>query len=136
MMKRRFFTMACAGVVLGFASSWQVLAAPRPSKKVPLSQSFSYANFKAHIGEVFSVYAGPGLREVVKLKLTAVDEHRLNPHTEQFTARFKGPYGYPLEKGVYFFENRLSGKFQLFLEPAGGGGPQGRFYRAGFNLLR
>jgi len=100
----------------------------------PLGETFSYAGFKAHVGETFSVYGGQGLRAVVDLKLVAVESHRRDRKTEQFAARFLGPAENPLPGGVYHFQHPASGEFDLLIAPAMSDG-KGRYYRADCNLL-
>ncbi|NJN47557.1 MAG: hypothetical protein HC808_14975 [Candidatus Competibacteraceae bacterium] len=137
-MKRRLFFSAGPGLLFALSafSPLQSLVIPQANAGIPLGESFSYAHFKAYLGEMFSVYGGQGLREVVALRLIAVDDHKLDPQTEQFTVYFKGPYANLLEKGVYTFENARAGKFQLFIESATGNGQKNRYYRSIFNLLR
>ena len=112
-------------------------AMPSPGLKSlpPLGETFSYDNFKAHIGETFYVYGGQGLRNVVNLKLITVEGLRRDNNTEQFAARFLGPADDPLPSGVYQFQHPASGEFRLLLGPTGVADAKGRYYRADFNLL-
>lgn len=108
---------------------------PSPKSLPPLGEHFSYDNFKAHIGETFYVYGGQGLRNVVNLKLVAVEGHRRDNNTEQFAVRFLGPADDPLSSGVYQFQHPISSEFQLLVVPTGVSDAGGRYYRADFNLL-
>jgi hypothetical protein len=101
----------------------------------PLGEMFSYDNFKAHIGETFYVYGGTGLRNVVNLKLVAVENLRRDKNAEQFAVRFLGPTDDPLPSGVYQFQHPASSEFRLLLGPTGIADAKGRYYRADFNLL-
>jgi hypothetical protein len=118
--------------------------AARPAPKVPpsspkslppLGEKFSYDNLKAYIGETFYVYGGQGLRNVVNLKLIAVEGLRRDQNTEQFAARFRGPIDDPLPSGVYQFQHSASSEFRLLIGPTGTADAKGRYYRADFNLL-
>ena len=127
------------------AGGWgSVGMAARPASKTPppgpaslpsLGETFSYDNFKAHIGETFYVYGGNGLRNVVNLKLVAVEGLRRDNGTEQFAVRFLGPTDDPLPSGVYQFQHPASSEFRLLLGPTGIADAKGRYYRADFNLL-
>lgn len=145
-MNRRTFLLTmtrCAGAALGGWASVGMAARPAskeqppgPKKALPpLGEKFSYDNFKAHIGETFSIYGGPGLRKVINLKLVAVEGLRRDKKTEQFAARFSGPADDPLPSGVYQFQHLTSGEFQLLIGPTGKADAKGRYYRADFNLL-
>lgn len=105
-----------------------------PKSLPPLGETFSHDNFKAHIGETFYVYGGKGLRNVVNLKLVAVENLRRDKNTEQFAVRFSGPVEEPIPGGVYHFQHSASGEFDLLIAPASSDG-KGRYYRADFNLL-
>ena len=103
----------------------------------PLSEQLTREGFLAHLDgrQRFRVWGGQGLRQVVELSLIQVDDINLTPQVAQFTAVFRGPDEYPLDKGVYNFENSHSGRFQLFLEAAQQS-DQGLIYRVDFNMLR
>ncbi len=105
-----------------------------PKSLPPLGETFSYDNFKAHIGETFYVYGGTGLRNVVNLKLVAVEDLRRDKNAEQFAVRFSGPVEEPLPGGVYHFQPSASGEFDLLITPTMSDS-KGRYYRADFNLL-
>ncbi|MDG4550379.1 MAG: hypothetical protein P9F75_14470 [Candidatus Contendobacter sp.] len=146
-MNRRTFLVAMtygAGIALGGQVSLGMAAGPAtkgqppgPKKALPsLGERFSYDSLKAHVGETFSVYGGPGLRKVVNLKLVAVEGLRRDKKTEQFAARFLGPADDPLPSGVYQFQHLTSGEFQLLIGPTGKTDAKGRYYQAIFNLLR
>ncbi len=107
---------------------------PSPKSLPPLGENFSHDNFKAHVGETFYVYGGQGLRNVVNLKLVAVEGHRRDQNTEQFAASFLGPTYDPLPGGVYHFQHSASGEFDLLIAPAMSDS-KGQYYRADFNLL-
>jgi len=99
----------------------------------------SHADFSAHQGENFSVFGGnTGTRvwtKTVELKLVEISKPRDQGATSQFSVRFLGPADYPLDKGVYAFEQAKTERFHLFLEPAGKDA-KGRYYQALFNLLK
>lgn len=99
--------------------------------KVPMN----HADFKALVGENFSVYGGMGLRKVITLKLIEVSPPRENDKLVDFSARFQGPADYSLDKNIYTFEQAQTGAFPLFLEPAGVD-TNGRYYQALFSLLK
>jgi hypothetical protein len=105
-----------------------------PVSLPPLGEKFSYDNFKAHVGETFYVYGGQGLRNVVNLKLVAVEGLRRDKNAEQFAARFRGPAYDPLPGGVYHFQHPASGEFDLLIAPTISDS-KGQYYRADFNLL-
>lgn len=145
-MNRRIFLVTMTygtGIALGGWASVGMAARPAPKepppgpKKAlpPLGEKFSYDNFKAHIGETFSIYGGPGLRKVINLKLVAVEGPRRDKKTEQFAVRFSGPADDPLPSGVYQFQHPTSGEFRLLIGPTGKADAKGRYYRADFNLL-
>ena len=126
MLKRRFILALCAAFV---ALS---LSAAEP---VPLSENLTHEGFLAHLGERFRVWGGSGLRRVVELELIEVEDLALSEQLAQFSVIFRGPGDYPLEKDGYTFEHPRSGRFKLFIEPAGEDS-QGRLYQVDFNLLR
>lgn len=99
----------------------------------------SHADFSAHQGETFSVFGGNTGDKVwtktVELKLIEISVPRDEGATSQFSVRFLGPGDYPLDKGVYAFEQAKTDRFHLFLEPAGKDA-EGRYYQALFNLLK
>lgn len=107
---------------------------------VPLSQSFSQANFLTYKGETFSVYTlsgkGPKVGKVIPLTIIEVTPLKQDAKTEQFIVVFRGPLDYPLQKAVHAFERPpRADTFELFLEP-NGSDRKWRYYRALFNLLR
>lgn len=120
---------------VGMAARPAPKAPPSPASLPPLGEKFSYDNFKAYIGETFYVYGGEGLRNVVNLKLVAVEGLRRDLSTEQFVVRFRGPADDPLPSGVYQFQHPASGEFRLLIGPTGLVDAKGRYYRAEFNLL-
>ncbi|MDS4028778.1 MAG: hypothetical protein RKO66_01720 [Candidatus Contendobacter sp.] len=145
-MNRRTFLVAMTrfvGTALGGWVSVGMTARPAskeqppgPKKALPpLGEKFSYDNLKAHVGETFSIYGGPGLRRVISLKLVAVEGLRRDKKTEQFAVYFLGPTNDPLPSGVYQFQHLTSGEFQLLIGPTGKADTKGRYYRADFNLL-
>ncbi len=127
-----FTGMALGGwIPAGMAARPAVKAPPR----IPLSEQFSYDNFRAYVGETFQVYGGQGLRTVANLKLVGVDRPRRSRETEQFVARFQGSSDDLLEGGVYQFQHLTAGEFRLLIAPTVSDG-QSQYYRADFNLLR
>ena len=143
-MNRRDFiknAISWFAVALGGWGSAGLAASPTPKPSPPgpralpqLGETFGYDNFKAHVGETFYVYGGKGLRNVVNLKLVAVDGLRRDKNAEQFAVRFSGPVEEPLSGGVYHFQHSASGEFDLLIAPAMFDG-KSRYYRADFNLL-
>lgn len=143
MNRRDFIKSAISWVGVAFGGWTSVGLAARPAPKTPppgpaslpsLGETFSYDNFKAHIGQTFYVYGGKGLRNVVNLKLVAVEGLRRDNSTEQFAVRFSGPVEEPLSGGVHHFQHSASGEFDLLIAPAMFDG-KSRYYRADFNLL-
>jgi hypothetical protein len=133
MNRRSFLTQSV--IVIGLAFSIvprRVAAAP-----IPLSQSFTHANFTAYVGQSFYVYGGEkGLRKVVSVEIIEVSERKPESKTEQFVVRFRGPQTPVLSKSVYTLEHPATAdKFQLFLEPAEQDAA-GQYYHAVFNLIR
>lgn len=101
----------------------------------PLSEQLTREGFFAHLGESFRVWGGAGLRQVVTLELIEVEDLNLTERIAQFTVVFRGPDDYPLDKGVYTFDNPRSGRFELLIEPTGQD-DGGLIYAIDFSLLR
>jgi hypothetical protein len=116
--------------VMGFVFPAMNLAAAQP-----LSEDFSYDNFKAYVNESFRVYGGQGLGLVVSLELIGIEVQQLDDHAEFFILHLSGPATRPLAKDVYFFEHPKSGKFRLFIEPNPDklADPQARYYISQLN---
>jgi hypothetical protein len=131
-----WFGVAFGGwVSVGLAARPRPNPPPGPTALPSLGEKFSYDSFKAHIGQTFYVYGGKGLRNVVNLKLVAVEGLRRDNSTEQFAVRFLGPAADPLPSGVYQFQHPASSEFRLLIGPTGKADAKGRYYRADFNLL-
>jgi len=133
MNRRAFLTQSVIAIGLALSATPRgVAAAP-----IPLSKSFTHANFTTYVGQSFYVYGGEkGLRKVISVEIVDVSERKPEPKTEQFLVRFRGPHTPVLSKSVYTLEYPATAdKFQLFLEPANKDAT-GQYYYAVFNLLR
>ena len=133
MYRRTFLTRSAAALIFALG-----LAPHRANAEpIPLSKSFTHANFTAYVGQSFYVYGGEkGLRKVISVEIIEVSERKPESKTEQFFVRFRGPHVPVLSKSVYTLEHPATAdKFQLFLEPANADS-RGQYYYAVFNLLR
>lgn len=122
------------GLLLAFCAVFAALSLGA-AEPVPLSEQLTREGFLARLGERFRVWGGSGLRRVVELELVEVEDLNLTERLAQFAVVFRGPGDYPLDKGVYTFDNPRSGRFELLIEPAGEDA-SGRLYQVDFNLLR
>jgi len=133
-MKRREFLAGYGSALLASSIGLSLAAPAQGAAKglAPLSGPLGKEQFTAYINQHFWVHAQNHRQS--ELTLVAVTEGTPRPKHREFALTFAGRETEPLGAGTYNFEHASSGRFQLYLEPAGQG-PQGLYYRADFSLL-
>jgi hypothetical protein len=127
-MERRNFILAAGGLIGAPALSRAALLAAPPTGATALRM----AAFRELVGQQFLAFQG---KRGTTLHLVAVRPGKAAPHHEQFTLVFSGEPA--LGPGIYEIDNTVSGRLQVYLEPAGAakGATDGSLYRAEFSLL-
>jgi hypothetical protein len=106
-------------------------------------ETFTYATFARHLGDLFRVHPGPA--DVVALELVQATDLRSRSYVaggaegapgqgERFSILFQGPHDKLLPQGTYQFEHDQIGSFPLFIVPIGSAS-DGIQYEAMFNRL-
>jgi hypothetical protein len=132
-MKRREFLTGYGSALLASSIGLSLAATARSATTSlpPLSGPLGEEQFTAYINQHFWVH---NQNRQSELTLVAVTEGTPRPKHKEVSLTFAGPETESLDAGTYNFEHASSGRFQLYLEPAGQG-PQGLYYRADFSLL-
>lgn len=106
-----------------------------PSGLPRLSDAQTMENFAAYRGEKFLVRGFAGEWKTEILRLVDVLDKGADDRVEQFWLQFETGSDSILEKNVYTFEHRQSGRFRLWVEP-GETASGARSVWARFNVLK
>lgn len=133
-MERRTFVLATGGLLGG--SGLCGAAELSKAKTAPLAGDVAPAAagsgaYLALVRERFTVY--PGNRGMA-MTLLSVKRSFADARGDQFSLTFALAAGQALASGIYEVEHANIGKQSIYLQRAGGG-PEGAYYRADFNLL-
>lgn len=124
-MERRNFILAAGGLIGAPAVVQAAALAALP----PTVSGMRMARFRELVGQQFLAFQG---KRGTTLDLVAVRPDKAAPHHEQFTLVFSGEPA--LGAGIYEIDNAVSGRIQVYLEPAGKDA-ENSLYRAEFSLL-